>query len=72
MTPQSRPRYTACTEDRESSYRIGRPVGQGLPDRRYAIVSDSDMREGAAKLARLHGNAPNSRHIDAHQRVFEA
>ena len=38
--------------------------------RRYAIVSESDMREGAAKLAVLHGDAPDSRHIDAHQRVF--
>jgi integrase len=38
--------------------------------RRYAIVSESDMREGAAKLALLHGDASDSRHIDAHQRVF--
>ena len=40
--------------------------------RRYAIVSESDMREGAAKLAVLHGDAPDSRHINAHQRVFGA
>jgi hypothetical protein len=32
----------------------------------------SDMREGAAKLAALHRDAPDSRHIDAHQRVFGA
>jgi integrase len=40
--------------------------------RRYAIVSDYDMREGAAKLAILHGDTPDSRHIDAHERVFGA
>jgi len=38
--------------------------------RRYAIVSESDMREGAAKLAILHGDTPDSRHINAHERVF--
>ena len=38
--------------------------------RRYAIVSESDMQEGAAKLTVLHGDAPDSRHIDAHERVF--
>ncbi len=43
--------------------------------RRYAIVSESDLREGAAKLAALHGDPPAQdappRHINAHQRVFE-
>ena len=38
--------------------------------RPYAIVSESDMREGAAKLAVLHGDAHDRRHIDAHERVF--
>ena len=35
--------------------------------RRYAIVSHSDMREGTAKLAALHGDDMPSGHIRTHQ-----
>jgi integrase len=38
--------------------------------RRYAIVAESDLREGAAKLAALHGDNALSGHIRAHQQAM--
>jgi integrase len=42
--------------------------------RRYAIVAESNLREGAAKLAMLHSERPQGNmpptHINAHSRVF--
>jgi hypothetical protein len=38
--------------------------------RRYAIVAESDLREGAAKLATLHGGNEPSGHIRAHQQAM--
>ena len=38
--------------------------------RRYAIVAESDLREGAAKLAALHGDRESVGHIRAHQQAL--